>query len=104
MPVEVEDGLAGAGTRVDDDPIVVEALLPRGRRDEVEHPLRLLGGELADLVEARDVALGQDEQMRVRLRVDVADRDESVGTRDVVAVPVEPAEEAVLRQRGSPPA
>jgi hypothetical protein len=101
MPVEVEDGLSCARAGVDDDPVVVQALLSCRLGDEVEHALRLLGRELADLVEGRDVTLREDEQVRVRLRVDVPDRDEAVGARDVVAVPVEPAEEAVVRQRGS---
>jgi hypothetical protein len=41
--------------------------------------------------------------VRVGPRVDVADRNEAVGLRDVVALLYELAEEAVLRQRGSPP-
>ena len=43
--------------------------------------------------------------MRLRERVDVADRDEAVRARDVVALGDEAAEEAVLRLRrqGSPP-
>jgi hypothetical protein len=43
--------------------------------------------------------LGQDEQVRVGPRVDVTDRDEPVRLRNVVALPDELAEEAVLRQR-----
>ena len=42
------------------------------------------------------MALGQDEQVHGRLRVDVADRDEAVGRGDVVALAVELAEEAVV--------
>jgi hypothetical protein len=49
------------------------------------------------------VTLGQHEQVRVRPRIDVADRDEAVGRGDVVPVGDEAAEQAVLRQRGSPP-
>jgi hypothetical protein len=50
------------------------------------------------------VALGEDEQVRLRLWVDVADGDEPVGLRDVVALVCQLAEEAVaVRQRGSPP-
>ena len=75
----------------------------RDLRDEVEHPLRLVRGELGDVAKRVDMPLGQDEQMRLRLRVDVPDRDEAVGLRDVVAFLDEPAEKAIVRQRGSPP-
>jgi hypothetical protein len=101
--VEVEDGLAGAGPDVDDDPVVVEAGLARRLGDEDEHAPRLLGRELADVAKRLDVALGDDEEMRVGLRGDVSDRDVSVRRADVVALPVEPAEEAILRQRRSLP-
>ena len=101
--MEVEDRLARGFADVHDDAIVVEAGLARGLGDEVQHPLRLVGRELADLAEARDVAYGQDEQMRVGLRIDVADRDEAVRLRNVIALLHELAEKAVLRQRGSPP-
>jgi hypothetical protein len=49
------------------------------------------------------VALRDDEQVRLRLGVDVADRDEAVRLRDVLALADERAEKAVVRQRGSPP-
>ena len=65
--------------------------------DEVEHPLRLLGRERVDVAERVDVPLRQHEQMRLGLRVDVPDRGEAVGLRDVVAFAGEPAEEAVVR-------
>jgi hypothetical protein len=49
------------------------------------------------------VALRKDEEVRLGLRIDVADRDEPVALADVVAFADEPAEEAVVvRQRGSP--
>jgi hypothetical protein len=101
--VEVEDGLAAALTDVDDDAVVVEPLALRGLRDEVEHPLDFVRWKLADLPKRGHMTLGQHEQVRVRTRIDVADRDEAVGRRDVVAVGDEAAEQAVLRQRGSPP-
>ena len=101
--MEVEDRLAGSRSGVDDDTVVLQALACSGFGDEVQHPLRLVGRELGDVVEALDVALGDDEQVRGRLRVDVADGDEAVGRRYVVALAVDPAEEAVVRQRGSPP-
>ena len=41
------------------------------------------------------MALGQNEQVHGRLRVDVADRDEAVGGSDVVALAVDLAEQAV---------
>jgi hypothetical protein len=103
VPVEVEDRLPHAGPDVDEDAVVGEAGLPGGLRDEIEHPLRLVGRELRDVAEALDVAFRQDEQVRVRLRVDVPNRDESVSLCDVVALADEAAEEAVLRQRRSPP-
>ena len=101
--MEVEDRLATALAHVHEDAVVLEAGLAGGLGDELEHPLHLVGRELADLAEGRDVPLGQDEQVRVGPRVDVADRDEAVALRNVVAFPYELAEEAVLRQRGSPP-
>jgi hypothetical protein len=101
--VEVEDRLPGALARVDDDAVVVEALLPRRVGDELQHPFCLFGRELFDLAEARHVPLWQDEQVGGRLRRDVEDRDEAVGARDVVALADEMAEETVVRQRGSPP-
>jgi len=102
--VQVEDRLATTLAHVHQDAVVVKAGLARSLRDEVQHPLRLVGRKLADLAERRDVPLGQDEQVRVGPRVDVADRDEAVALRNMVAFPYELAEEAVLRQRGSPPA
>jgi hypothetical protein len=101
--VQVEDRLPAALAHVHENAVVVEAGLARGLGDEVEHLLRLVGRELPDLTEGRDVPLGQDEQVRVGPRVDVADRNEAVGLRNVVALLYELAEEAVLRQRGSPP-
>ena len=85
VPVQMEDGLTGALTDVDQHAVVLEARLACGVRDELEHPLRLVRRKLADLAEGRDVPLGQDEQMRVGARVDVADRDEAVALRNVVA-------------------
>jgi hypothetical protein len=102
MPVQVEDRLAAAGADVDDDAVVGEARLPRNPGDELEHSLRLVGRECRDIAKGVDVPLREDEQMGLRLRVDVPDRDEAVAGGDVLAVPDEPAEEAV-RQRGSPP-
>jgi len=95
----MEDGLAATLADVDDDAVVLESGVPRGGRYELEHPLGLLGGKLADLAERRHVALGQDEQVRLRPRVDVPDRDEAVAARNVVAFLDEPAEEAVVNQR-----
>jgi hypothetical protein len=103
MPVEVEDRLPRTRADVDEHAVVGEARVARGLSDEVEHPLGLLGGKLGDVAEALDVTLRQDEQMGLGLRVDVANCDEAVRLRDVVALADEPAEEAVLRQRRSPP-
>jgi hypothetical protein len=99
----MEDRLPAALAHVREDAVILETGLAGGLCDEVEHPLRLVGRELANLAERRDVPLGQDEQMRVGPRIDVADGDEAIGLRDVVAFLYEFAEEAVLRQRGSPP-
>ena len=101
--MEVEDRLAAARAHVDDDPVVLQTGLACGVGDEVQHAARLLGRELADLAERVDVPLGQDEQMRVRLRVDVADGDEPASGVDVVALADKPAEEAVVTQRARPP-
>jgi hypothetical protein len=100
--VEVEHRLPRALAHVDDHAVVVEPRLACGVGDELEHSLRVLGRELVDLAKARDVPFGQDEQVRLRLRCDVADRDEPVGGVDVIAIADERAEQAVLRQRGSP--
>src|SRR5712691_11354504 len=99
----MEDRLPAALAHVHVDAVVLEAGLAGGFGDEVQHPLRLVGRELTHLAEARDVPLGQDEQMRVGPRIDVANRDEAVALRKVVAFAYELAEEAVVRQRGSPP-
>src|SRR3954468_22421054 len=100
----MEHRLARARAHVDFDTVIRQPLACSDVGDELEHPLRLFGRELADLAEGVDVALGQDEQVDGRLRVDVADGDEAVSGGDVVAVAVELAEEAVsvpLRRRRS---
>jgi hypothetical protein len=102
VPVKVEDRLSAALPDVDDDAVVLEPLSLCRVGDELEHALRLVGGDLPDLAEARDVPLWDHQQVDVRARVDVVDRDEAVRLRDVVAVAVELAEEAVVRQLGSP--
>src|SRR5467141_795286 len=99
----MEDRLPRTLARVDDDTVIGQAFARGDIGDEVEHPLVLVGRKLRYLVEARDVPLGQDEQMNPRLRIDVSDRDEAVDLRDMVALAVERAEEAVSGQRGSPP-
>jgi hypothetical protein len=101
--MEMEHCLAGSRTGVDDDTVVAQARVCRDVGDEVEHALRLVGGKLGDAVEALDVALGDDEQVCRSLRIDVADGDEALDGGDVVAFAIDPAEEAVVRQRGSPP-
>ena len=103
VPVQMEDGLPGAGADVDDDLVALETRRASRVGDENEHPPSLLGWELAHVAERLDVPLGDHEQMSVRPRVDVANRDEAVRRVDVLAFPVELAEETVVRQRGSPP-
>src|SRR4051812_45615190 len=92
----MEDRLPDAGAHVDDDLVVLESGAARRLGDEVEHPASLVGRKLAYFAERLDVPLRDDEQVRVRLRIKVANRDEAVGLVDVVSVAVEPAEEAVL--------
>ena len=99
----MEDGLAATGTDVHEHAVILETGVARDLGDEVEHPLRLVRRKLADLAECWDVALGQHEQMRVSAWMDVADRNEPVGLRNVVALPDETAEQAIFRQRESPP-
>ena len=101
--MEVEDRLTGARTDVDDHAVILEPGLARGLGHEVEHPFCLVRREVPDLPEALDVPLGKHQQVRLRLGVDVADRNEAVTGPDVVSLSNQPAEEAVVRQRGSPP-
>lgn len=101
--MKVKDGLPGSRPDVDHDPVVLEPGDARGIGDKLEHSLRFVGREAADVTEGVDVALRQHEQVRVGLRIDVADGDEAVGCVEVVAFADELAEEAVVRQRGSPP-
>jgi hypothetical protein len=42
VPVQVEDGLAGAGADEHHQPVLVQPGSLRGLRDEIDHPLRLL--------------------------------------------------------------
>ena len=90
---------------VDDDTVIGQRFGRSSFGDEVEHSLGLLGRELADLAKAGDMPLRDDEQVRLRLRVDVADRDEALRRRHVVARPDELAEQAagLRRQRFPPP-
>ena len=101
--MEMEDRLPGAWADVHGEPVVVEAGPRGGLGDELEHAFCLISGEVPDLLEAGDVPLGEDEQVHIRLRVDVADRDEAVSGVDVVALGIKGAEQTVLRQRESPP-
>src|SRR6185437_6037440 len=99
----MEDCLAAALADVDDHTVVLEAFVACGVADEVEHALGLVRRKLTDLSEGGDVPLGNDEQMRVSARVDVTDGDEAVSLAHVIALADEIAEEAVVRQRESPP-
>jgi hypothetical protein len=101
--VEVEDRLTAAWADIDEHPVVVQPSPARRLGDEGEHPFGLLRWEGVDVPERVDVALREDEQVRLRLRIDVADRDEAVGLRQVIALVCELTEEALVRQRGSPP-
>ena len=102
--MKVEHRLAGARPDVDHDPVVLDTCDLRGLGDKLEHPFRLVGRKSADVTKGVHMTLRQHEEVRVGLRVDVADRDEPVTCVDVVALTDEVAEEAVgVRQRGSPP-
>ena len=101
--MQVEDRLTRARADVDDHLVVVEPDDASSVGDELEHALGLVRLELADRCERVDVTLGQDEQVRLGLWVDVANGREAVGAVDVLALARELAEEAVVRQRGSPP-
>ncbi len=96
--MQVEHRLPRTAANVDDDTIVLEAGLARSVGDEPKQRPRLLRIEIGDVAERVDVSLGDDEEVRRRLRRDIPDRDESVGVPDVIAFAVEPAEEAVVRQ------
>src|SRR5689334_826990 len=103
MPVQVEDRLARAGARVDDDTVIGQARVCSDLRNEVEQPLVLVGRIRSDFLEAVDVLLGNDEQVRLRLRVDVADGDDAVRRGDVVAVAEQRAEETVVAHAANTP-
>jgi hypothetical protein len=100
--MQVEDRLARAAPDVDADAVVLEADLARRLRDELEHPLGLFGRELTDLAKRVHVPFRDDEQVRLGSRIDVTDGDEAVGDGDVLPLADEAAEEALVRQRGSP--
>ena len=104
VPVEVEDRLSAPRPDVDEHAVVLEPGVAGGLGDEFEHALRLFGRELGHVSERVHVALREDEEVRLRLRIDVADCDEPVPFVDVIALADELAEEAVVvRQRESPP-
>jgi len=91
----MEDRLPCALACVDDDTVIGQPLARSDIRNEVEHPLVLVGRKLSDLVEAGDVPLGQNEEMNSRLRIDISDRNEALGLRNMLALArglmVEPA-------------
>jgi hypothetical protein len=99
----MEDRLPCSLACVDDDTVIGQPFARSDIRDEVEHPLVLVGRKLSDLVEAGDVPLRQDEQMNLRLRIDIANRNEAFCLRNVLPLAVELAEEALVSQRRSPP-
>jgi len=100
--VKVENGLAGSGTDVHHNPVVIEISDLRGLGDKLEHPFGLIRREGANVTKRVHVALRQHEEVGIGLRVDVADGDESVRCVEVVAFADQAAEKAI-RQRGSPP-
>src|SRR5256714_9934325 len=58
VPVEMEDRLPRPRADVDEHAVVAKARVAGGLRDEVEHPLPLVGRELAHFAEAPGIALG----------------------------------------------
>ena len=77
--MQMEHRLTRPRAYIDLDTVIRQSLACSEVGDELEHPLRLLRRKLADLAERVDMALGQDEQVDGRLRVDIADGDEAVG-------------------------
>jgi hypothetical protein len=106
--VQVKHGLTRTRPDEDHQPVVGQAHLPGSVRDELEHALRFLLLEHCHVAKGLEMALRQDEQMDVRLRIDVLDRNEAVGAVDDRGRRVardDPAEDATrrVRQRESPP-
>ena len=101
--MEVEDCLPGAAADVDDDVVVLEPFVSRRFGNELEHVLRLVGRKVRNVSECLNVALGDHEQVDVRFRVDVANRDDAGAGADVIALLEQATEEAIVRQRGFPP-
>jgi hypothetical protein len=103
--VQVEHRLPAARADVHDHAVIGQPDLGSGFRDEVEHSLRVGLVKCAHVAEGIDVSLRDDEYVNRSERVDVVDRDETVGPVDPVPLAREPAEEAVvtLRQQGCPP-
>src|SRR4051812_19125832 len=99
----MEDRLPCCRADVDGHTVIRQALARSYLRQKLEHPLRFVGRKLTDVAERVDVPLGEDEEMNRRLRLDVADRDEAIGSRDVVAFAIERAEEAVVVHAASSP-
>jgi hypothetical protein len=62
----MEDRLPGSRPHVDDDTVIAPAAPRSDFGDELEHPLRFVRRELRDLVEARNMPFGQNQQMRLR--------------------------------------
>ena len=96
--MEVEDGLPRARPDVHEDAVVLEARAARGAATAGIRAA-LVVEEVADVAERVHVPLREDEQVRLRERRCIADRDEALLARDVVALGDEPTEEAVLRRR-----
>src|SRR6476620_9921171 len=103
MPVQVEDRLPGPCAGIHDDTVVRQPAVCSDFGDEVEHPLALVGRELAYVLERLDVTLGQHEQVRIGLRIDVTDSDEPLRRRDVVTLAIELAEKAVVVHAANTP-
>lgn len=95
MPMKVEDRLTSTGTNVDDHSVVLESGFARRLGNELEHALRLVSRELSNVSERIDMTLRKHEQMHLGLRIDVAYRDEAIGSMNVITLLYECAEETV---------
>jgi hypothetical protein len=84
----MEDRLPAVRPHVDDDAVVLQSDRSRSGRHELEHPLRFVGRKFSHLTKGRHVPLGDGEEMGLRPRIDVVDRNEALAGVDVLALPV----------------
>jgi hypothetical protein len=98
--------LPSGGANVDDHPVVLEPSRRSRAGNKPEHPFGFVPVERVDLAKRCDVMLGNDEQVNRGFRGDVSNGKEPVGALDNVSRKLaahDLAEDALLRQRRSPP-